>query len=235
LNKKIKNATLSIEEGIHFRSILEKTCNRELSKLPVVFQYEKHKYKLMEGFRLSNNLHFIHPKGKRFGEFESKAGKECIIGITYTPDFVYEDDSMIIVIECKGYKNDTYPLKCRLFLSQLQDLQKEIYFFEPHTTRQIKSSVDIIKTILKMKAIKQALILCIKDTIYKKDYLLAEKFCDKRMIEELSELLRSIIELESLKPKDERINTMAELLLTKDLVDEYLEQLTYKSDYNETI
>lgn len=80
-NKKVKNATPLVYEGIKFRSKLEVHCYIKLKENQIDALYEKNTFIILESFIYD----------------EEKVRK-----MTYTPDFVGED----FVIECKGKAND---------------------------------------------------------------------------------------------------------------------------------
>ena len=147
-NKKVKNATKIEYDNIKFRSILEKDCYILLKEGGLEFEYEKHKFVLCEGFYPPNSLLiydvFKPRKQKRiFGLNTQK-----IIDMTYTPDFYLFYKGYDIYIESKGNPNDTYPLKKKLFLSFLAKEAakgKKVIFFEPHSKRQMKEVIKLIK------------------------------------------------------------------------------------------
>jgi len=106
-------------------------------------------FQILESFRCEN-INFYHPKGKIFKRHSTSYGQsEKIIGIYYTPDFVFQNKSSIFVVEVKGYPNESYNIRRKLilkFLGQYQrDTGKQIYFFEPHTVSQVVETVRIIK------------------------------------------------------------------------------------------
>jgi len=150
VNKKISNAQATTFKNIDFKSKLEARCYEELLKAKLKFKYEAIQLPLMEGFRI-NKVHFYHPVGKSFKEDINRAGEyEFIRGITYTPDFYFENKKHIIIIEVKGYPNDAYRNKIKLILWYLHRVitKKKIYFFEPHSLGQIMETVKSIQSIL---------------------------------------------------------------------------------------
>jgi hypothetical protein len=46
--------------------------------------------------------------------------------IEYVADFQYEDNNVIIVEDCKGFKTSDYKIKRKLFIYQYQDIYKHI-------------------------------------------------------------------------------------------------------------
>ena len=142
-NKKIKNAKVTIFNGIKFKSLLERACYRELEKSGLTFSHESDKFRLWEGVKLKNLKVFL-VKGRLLQLNTTK-----LQDTTYCPDFRVEYKDFIIFIETKGFPNDSYPLKRKLFLKildQLNDGHKYI-FIEPHSVGQMIQAINIIRTL----------------------------------------------------------------------------------------
>lgn len=89
-NQKIKNATVTTVDNIKFKSKLEAYTYQKLKEANIKVEYEPTKYELLPAFIFNNKK--IRP-------------------ITYTPDFIGNN----FIIECKGYPNEKFPLKLKLF------------------------------------------------------------------------------------------------------------------------
>lgn len=89
-NQKIKNATVTTVDNIKFKSKLEAYTYQKLKEANIKVEYEPTKYELFPAFIFNNKK--IRP-------------------ITYTPDFIGNN----FIIECKGYPNEKFPLKLKLF------------------------------------------------------------------------------------------------------------------------
>jgi len=65
---------------------------------------------------------------------------ERVRKMTFTPDFVGED----YVVECKGYANESFPLRWKIFKYHLftNDLKYDLYL--PHNPREVDESIDKI-------------------------------------------------------------------------------------------
>lgn len=121
-NKKVRNATPTEIDGIKFRSKLEAYTYTLLKKNKINAEYEKHKYELIPAFTYMG---------------------EKIRAITYTPDFVGDT----FIIECKGFPNETFPIKWKLFkfiLNQKNDQTKHLYIV--HSQKEVQSVVDQLLT-----------------------------------------------------------------------------------------
>lgn len=110
-NKKIKNTKPVTVKNIKFKSTTEsKIYNFLLSKTPEV-TYEEAPITIFSGY--FPKVPFF--KGKNF--IYSR-----IRNITYTPDFTVKYKGFLIYIEVKGWINDVYPYKRKLFRNYLESL-----------------------------------------------------------------------------------------------------------------
>lgn len=144
-NHKVKNATPLEYNNIQFKSRLEVMIYKTLLQEGFNVQYEPTKYIIWEGFK-PNVSFYNKDKKTRMLKLDNKR----LIDITYTPDFVFEYKDTTIVIEAKGFENDTFPIKKKLFRKWLekQNSQGNKYiFFEIFTKRQLMQAIDIIKNI----------------------------------------------------------------------------------------
>lgn len=120
INKKIKNATPLVYNEIKFRSKLEVSCYKLLLENNIQCEYEKVKYTIVDGFTFNNKK--IRPA-------------------TYTPDFTGNG----FVIECKGWANDVFALKWKLFQYYLYKNNINIELFIVRNKRDILSTISKIK------------------------------------------------------------------------------------------
>lgn len=72
-----------------------------------------------------------------------------VTGIRYTPDFSFQYGKLQVFIECKGFENEIFYIKKKLFRKYLDDMfienkQPSIYF-EIYTKKQLFQAIDIIK------------------------------------------------------------------------------------------
>ena len=120
-NKKVKNATPQIINGIKFRSKLEVFMYNLLLQFGIIAEYESHRFILIPSFK-----------------YEGKTQR----AITYTPDFVGED----FIIECKGWGNDVWPLKKKMFMKHILDNNINKKFYVAGNQKECHEVVlDIIK------------------------------------------------------------------------------------------
>ena len=144
-NHKVKNATPLEYNNIQFKSRLEVMIYKTLLQEGFNVQYEPTKYIIWEGFK-PNVSFYNKDKKTRMLKLDNKR----LIDITYTPDFVFEYKDTTIVIEAKGFENDTFPIKKKLFRKWLENQNSQgnkYIFFEIFTKRQLMQTIDIIKNI----------------------------------------------------------------------------------------
>ena len=136
-NKKVRNATAKVYKGIKFRSKLELFTYRKLEDADIDALYEKKKYVLQEGFRYSATVYEPH-KTKGYIPTTTK-----IRDITYTPDFV--DPHGRWIIEVKGFANDVFPVKWKMFKNYLMQQDDPPVLFLPRNQKQVLETIELIK------------------------------------------------------------------------------------------
>lgn len=108
-------------DGILFNSKLEVFAYKELKKNGLEAHYEPETYVLVEPFR-----------------YDDKA----VLAMKYTPDFVDYD----YVMETKGFANESFPLRWKLFKKYLYDRNIKKKLYKPKNQTQVKEAVaDILK------------------------------------------------------------------------------------------
>ena len=150
-NKKVRGASKKIYDGIEFDSALEVNCYKLLKASDIKFDYNSRTYELMPKFRLNKVTSYDYSKSKGYGQTLTKKGlKRVYSTMTLTPDFIIDsgDKNISIIIETKGYANDVYPYKKKMLFLKHEQLEKELYYFEPRNIAQIKTSINEIKQIL---------------------------------------------------------------------------------------
>lgn len=119
-NKKIKNATPLEVDGIQFRSKLEAYCYRQLTEAGIKSAYEENTYTLIPAF-----------------EFNGEKVRPC----TYTPDFVGDT----FIIEVKGFANDVWPVKCKMFKQYLVLTKDTRQLYIPKNQKEVLEVINEIK------------------------------------------------------------------------------------------
>ncbi|MDR0912126.1 MAG: hypothetical protein LBM96_05950 [Methanobrevibacter sp.] len=157
MNNKIKNSTAISYNNINFKSKLELSCYKKAEMRGIKLLYEKEKIVLMKSFYLDNNSTIFYSSIKKNLEQNNRK----LLDLTYTLDFTFSIKKYKFFIDTKGFPNDTYPIKKKLFLEKLNSHEyiikknnlyitikknKKIYiFFEPHSVKEINQMLDIIE------------------------------------------------------------------------------------------
>lgn len=157
-NKKIRNATPLSYNGITFKSKLEKQIYITLQLYKLSPEYESKTFVIWEGY--TSRIPFYDresqsQKTKRLSKGDSNRIRSLTLkppklrDITYTPDFYIRYNNLDVYIESKGFENDVFPIKKKLFRKYLDDLftntgQQSIYF-EVYTIGQLLQALEIIK------------------------------------------------------------------------------------------
>lgn len=120
INKKVKNATRVVIDNINFRSKLEAYTYIKFKEANIYLDYECKRFELLPKF-----------------EFQGKK----IRAITYLPDFIGNN----FIIECKGFKTDTWPLREKLFNYYLYRFEPNIKFYVVHNQKQVDELIKHLK------------------------------------------------------------------------------------------
>lgn len=119
-NTKVKNATRVELDGITFRSKLEAYTYKKLKEAGIIAEYEMHRYQLLPSFTYDGSK---------------------IRAITYLPDFVGDH----FVIECKGFKTDSWPNREKLFKYYLSINEPETKFYVVRNQKQVDELIKQLK------------------------------------------------------------------------------------------
>ena len=141
-NKKIKNASPLEFDGIFFKSKLEKMAYQTLRDNNLPVEYESRKFIIWEGFKPTVPFYNKDSKTRML-----KLKDKKLIDCSYTPDFTFEYNGYLIVLELKGFENNVFPLKKKMFRKWLEEHRPKSIFFEIYTKRQLLQAIDIIKAL----------------------------------------------------------------------------------------
>lgn len=181
-NKKIKNATKTTDSGIIFKSSIEARLYNVL---------------VDEGFQplYEGKTFVLSPKVRPTVPFYNRVKKllaldmKPIQPITYTPDFTFEYNGILIIIEVKGFENDVFPVKKNLFRKYLETLEQPTMFFEIRTKKELLEALKIIK----MESPQIQEIRKLITSLPEKDISVGNKLLEARDWEELQNLVTSAI------------------------------------------
>lgn len=135
---KIKNATQCVLDGIQFKSKLELTVYDYFKKMGVNLEYEKLTFVLMDGFVIRQPVYDKDSK-KNLKRITRK-----VLKTTYTPDFSFKGRNALYVLEIKGFANDVFPLKKKMFLREINDCEQEIFYIMIYSQKDMREAYQII-------------------------------------------------------------------------------------------
>ena len=141
-NKKILGATSLVSDNITFKSKLEVTIYKELLRAGFNPKYEEQKFIIWEGIKPTKLFYNRDIKTKML-----KLDMGKMRDITYTPDFTFKYKKYLIIIEAKGFENDTFPIKKKLFRGLLETMKTPVIYFEVYTKKQLVQAIEIIKSL----------------------------------------------------------------------------------------
>jgi len=136
-NKKKKDYSF---KGIPYKSSLEKAMGILLDSEGIDFEYEPVKIQVMQGFDFPFKCFERQSNGK--GDMVDRGNKK-VLGISYTPDFVGED----FIIETKGYANETFPLRWKMFKKWLTENGHDPEKFVIYKPQKVKECEEVVKLI----------------------------------------------------------------------------------------
>ena len=181
-NKKIKSATKTTESGIAFKAETEARIYKALVAEGFDPLYEKVTFTLSEKIR---------PTVPFFNRIKGLLGLDMkpVQAITYTPDFTFEYNGILVVIEVKGFENDVFPVKRNLFRKHLETLNQPSMFFEVRTKKELLEALRIIR----MESPQVQRIRKLIPSLPEKDIPIGNKLLEARNWEELQNLVSSAI------------------------------------------
>ena len=116
---KVHNVCPNVYDGIKFKSKLETYTYKKLKEANIKAEYEAQHFELLPKFEYNG---------------------EKIRAMTYLPDFIGDN----FIIECKGYANDVFPLKKKLFRRWMETQDYPIIYAEIHTKKELLKLIEEI-------------------------------------------------------------------------------------------
>ncbi len=116
-------------DGITFDSGLEIYCYKQLKAANIQADYTPTSYELLPKITFEGN--------------DKKT--KTVLALKYTPDFVGKD----FIIECKGFANESFPIRWKLFKHYLYNNNLKYQLYKPRNQKEVN---EMVETILKLKA-----------------------------------------------------------------------------------
>lgn len=153
MNKKIKNANPKQFNNIQFKSTLEVSVYKTLLQEGFNPEYEKTTFTIWKGS--SEYVKFYTKNVYKRKNKHINVCSETLIednrplnDITYTPDFIFNYENKTIIVEVKGFQNDVYPYKMKMFRDYLSQntYPNSHIIWEIFNLKQLKECINLLKT-----------------------------------------------------------------------------------------
>ena len=144
-NKKILNATPVDFQDIHFKSTIEKTIYKALIQQGITPLYEGFTYTLSPDLRPQKVPYYTRRKERGVPQTKLCLEMSPIDPITYTPDFTFMLNGIFVIIEVKGFVNDTYQLKRNLFWKYLENDDGPVMYFEVRSKKELLRALEVVR------------------------------------------------------------------------------------------
>lgn len=146
---KIRNASKCNYDGVDFSSKLEMFCYKKLQEASIDFIYQPATVELIPSFELNFKCYedigrIVRDENKKI-KYSTKRFDltSKIRNISYTPDFSCPNNNWII--ETKGYSNESFPLRWKLYKQYLMNSGFEGILMMPENQIEILQCIEIIK------------------------------------------------------------------------------------------
>lgn len=127
-------------KGIDYKSGLEKNMAMLLDSAGIEFEYEPKTFEIVEAFQFDFDCYERQANGK--GDMINR-GRKKVQGIKYTPDFIGKG----FIIETKGYANESFPIRWKLFKKMLTDKVGNITPITIYKPQKVSECEEVIKLI----------------------------------------------------------------------------------------
>lgn len=118
--RQARDGTPNMLDGIKFKSKLESNTYRVMKEAGIIAKYEPESFTILPAFAFMGLK--VRP-------------------ITYKPDFIYKD----FIIECKGFGNDAWPLREKLFKYYLFSTNSKYKFYVVRNLKEVNELILEIK------------------------------------------------------------------------------------------
>jgi hypothetical protein len=135
------NSAKYLMDGIEFKSNLEGRMHELLKEAGIPNKYEGKEYVILEP--ISYPIECYERTPKRDAELKDK---RRILAMKYTPDFVGPDpENPEFVIETKGFANESFPLRWKMFKHMVNNSGNAPMLFKPMSVADCRQVVEILK------------------------------------------------------------------------------------------
>ena len=139
-NRRVQNATPTVaEDGVQMRSKLEARIYNTLLNLGFNPRYEQETFIYWEGPRPTVPFYDLG-KGRRL-----RLNMTKLVDMKYTPDIIFDYEGIKVIIEVKGYANDQFAIRKKMFRAFLETLDYPVIYAEIFTKKQLMEFLEVLK------------------------------------------------------------------------------------------
>lgn len=139
-NRKVLNATPTIaKDGTEVKSKVEKMVYETLLDLGYEPKYESETFTYWKGRKPKTLFYDIDFRRK------NRLNMKKLIDAKYTPDIIFMYDDIKVIIEIKGFENDVFPLKKKMFRGYLDTLPYPVVYAEIFTKKQLMQFLEELR------------------------------------------------------------------------------------------
>lgn len=143
-NKKVRNATEVEADGIKFKSKLEGEVYKALKNEGFNPEYEKRTF-ILQTSKVYPTPQYMPFNDRKLHKKVWGLNPYKTVSIKYTPDFTFQLNDKLVIIEAKGYPNDRYAYQRKLLMDYLERNSVDSVFFEIHNKGQLTQTIKILK------------------------------------------------------------------------------------------
>lgn len=139
-NRRVLNATPVVaKDGTQMKSKIEERIYDALQNLGFDPKYEAETFTYWTGEKPKTL--FFDRDSKR----QNRLNMKKFIDMKYTPDFIFMFEGIKVIIEVKGWENDNFSIRKKLFRAYLDSLLYPVVYAEIFTKKQLLSFLEELR------------------------------------------------------------------------------------------
>lgn len=139
-NRRILNATPTVaSDGTEMKSKIEARMYETLLQLGFHPKYEEEVFVYWEGIKPTVPFYDMGKKRKL------RLNMKKLVDMKYKPDFTFDYEGIKVIIEIKGWENDQFSIRKKLFRAYLETVQYPVIYAEIFTKKQLLEFIEHLK------------------------------------------------------------------------------------------
>ena len=148
-NRKIINATPAVaSDGTEMKSKMEVRIYETLLSLGIKAKYEEEIFTYWEGIRPTVPFYDLETNHNKPTYRHLRKNMKKFVSMSYKPDFTFDYKGVKIIIEVKGWENDQFAIRKKLFRAYLETLKEPVVYAEIFTKRQLLEFMEELTKVL---------------------------------------------------------------------------------------